>query len=200
MGSRRRFALSLAGHVAWLLATMAVASALPPSSFGASSTGAMSSSLAAPPSSNGSSPATRGQRSAGAAPRDDSGQAMVRAARRPVRRHPGGVRRRPFLDGSPAIDGDAALLTQVMLNLLKNASEAAVGLDDPATTVSAEPALDGRVKIAVADNGPGIEHSFARRIVMLHGGQIGVAAAGGACLEALLPASLFSDDKADTRN
>ena len=117
-------------------------------------------------------------------------------------------------DGTPAIDGDAALLTQVMLNLLKNAGEAVVGLADPAITVSAEPALDGRVKIAVTDTGPGIPPalardvflpffttkpngtgiglSFARQIVMLHGGQIGVAATGG-CLEALLPASPFGE-------
>ncbi len=123
---------------------------------------------------------------------------------------------------TPAIDGDAALLTQVMLNLLKNAGEAAAGLADPSVTVSAEPALDGRVKITVTDNGPGIPPalardvflpffttkpngtgiglSFARQIVMLHGGQIGIAATGGGCLEALLPASSLGQGEAGARN
>ncbi len=123
---------------------------------------------------------------------------------------------------TPAIDGDAALLTQAMLNLLKNAGEATAGLASPTVAVSAELALDGRVKITVADNGPGIPPalardvflpffttkptgtgiglSFARQIVMLHGGQIGITAAGGGCLEALLPASFFGKHQAGHRS
>lgn len=113
--------------------------------------------------------------------------------------------------GTPDIDGDSALLTQVMLNLLKNAGEAAVNAERPAIEVIAAPTVDGRVKIAVVDNGPGIPPglardvflpffttksagtgiglSFARQIVMLHGGQIGIVSAGRGHLEMVLPAS-----------
>lgn len=118
-------------------------------------------------------------------------------------------------EGTPAIDGDVALLTQVMLNLLKNAGEAAAGEAAPAITIAADVALDGRVKVVVADNGPGIAPalarevflpffttkpngtgiglSFARQIVMLHGGQIGIVDAGHGCIEMLLPASRPAD-------
>lgn len=113
-------------------------------------------------------------------------------------------------DLSP-IDGDAALLTQVMLNLLKNAGEAIADLPERRIAVAAAPASDGRIKLTVADNGPGIPPglmrdvflpffttkrtgtgiglSFARQIVMLHGGQIGVPVAGQGHVELLLPAA-----------
>lgn len=114
-------------------------------------------------------------------------------------------------NGTPDLDGDAGLLTQVMLNLLKNASEAAAAADSPAIEVAAAVAFDGRVRITVVDNGPGVPPelardvflpffttkpagtgiglSFARQIVMLHGGQIGIGAHGCGYLEMLLPTS-----------
>ena len=114
-------------------------------------------------------------------------------------------------EGMRDLDGDAALLTQVMLNLLKNAGEAAADRPAPAIRVSAATALDGRIRIAITDNGPGIARdvardvflpffttrpagtgiglSFARQIVMLHGGQIGIASHECGHLEMLLPAT-----------
>ena len=113
-------------------------------------------------------------------------------------------------DDVASIYGDAGLLTQVMLNLLKNAGEAVVASKSPAVHFAAALALDGRIRITIADNGPGIPAalardvflpffttkptgtgiglSFARQIVMLHGGQIGVADHDRGCLELLLPA------------
>ena len=113
-------------------------------------------------------------------------------------------------EGALDLDGDPALLTQVMLNLLKNAGEAAADGCRPVIEVTATPALDGRVRIAITDNGPGVAAdlardvflpffttkaagtgiglSFARQIVMLHGGQIGIGSHERGHLEMLLPA------------
>lgn len=113
-------------------------------------------------------------------------------------------------EGTLDLDGDPALLTQVMLNLLKNAGEAVADRGQPVIEVTAAIALDGRVRIAIIDNGPGIAPdlardvflpffttkaagtgiglSFARQIAMLHGGQIGIASHGRGHLEMLLPA------------
>ncbi len=103
---------------------------------------------------------------------------------------------------------DRGLMTQVMLNLLKNAGEAVRGMAAPTITVSALSSADG-LRIAVVDNGPGIDPamardvflpffttkaegtgiglSFARKVVMLHGGRIGFAAGAGGRVELLLP-------------
>ena len=110
---------------------------------------------------------------------------------------------------SCTIDGDVGLLTQVMLNLVKNAGEALAGTVDPRIVVSAAPAGNGWIKVTVSDNGPGIgpalvrdvflpffttkPHgtgiglSFARQVVLLHGGQIGFRNIAGGCVELLLP-------------
>ncbi|MFS0772754.1 sensor histidine kinase [Sphingomonas sp. 1P08PE] len=110
-----------------------------------------------------------------------------------------------------AIDGDVALLTQVLLNLLKNAAEAMVDIAEPAVTLISAMQADGRIRLSVIDTGPGIppplHHevflpffttkatgtgiglSFARQIVLLHGGQIAISRADASGIDLLLPTS-----------
>ncbi|MET0374685.1 MAG: ATP-binding protein, partial [Rhizorhabdus sp.] len=98
--------------------------------------------------------------------------------------------------GTPAIDGDMALLTQVLLNLLKNAAEAVTEDEDAAIHIVVTGITGDRVRLSVIDSGPGIPShlrsdiflpffttkrhgtgiglSLARQIILLHGGQIGV--------------------------
>lgn len=109
--------------------------------------------------------------------------------------------------GLPSIDGDAALLTQVMINLLKNAAEATGA--GGSISVTAAGVVSRGIRIAVADTGPGIAPqlredvflpffttkqsgtgiglSFARQIVLLHGGQIAIAEGSPSKIEMLLP-------------
>ena len=108
------------------------------------------------------------------------------------------------------VRGDVGLLTQVMLNLLKNAGEATAADDAAAHIQLAFTLVAGdRLKISVSDNGPGIPAkyaqdvflpffttkrdgtgvglSFARQVVLLHGGIISVTpAADGASIELVL--------------
>lgn len=109
------------------------------------------------------------------------------------------------------IDGDAGLLGQVVLNLLKNGAEAARDhAPQPHVSVEGRSADGGRARLIVGDNGPGVpDHltedvflpffttkargtgvglSFARQIVLLHGGAIGLGrtASGGAQFDLLL--------------
>ena len=114
-------------------------------------------------------------------------------------------------DDLDLIDGDAHLLTQVVLNLMKNGAEAAAAQGDaPRLALSIAPLQAGRVCIAVSDNGPGVAAnqvedvflpffttkrdgtgvglSFARQVVLLHEGAIGLSrsAMGGARFEIVL--------------
>jgi two-component system, NtrC family, nitrogen regulation sensor histidine kinase NtrY len=102
-----------------------------------------------------------------------------------------------------ALDGDPDLLAQVVINLLKNAAEAAADhAAEPGVELSISALPGHRVLIRVADNGPGIAPelaqdvflpffttkpggtgvglSLARRIVSAHGGTIALAAPDGA--------------------
>jgi len=116
-----------------------------------------------------------------------------------------------FGDDIDLIDGDADLLTQVVLNLMKNGAEAAAAHGDvPRLGLSIAALQAGRVGITVSDNGPGVaaNHvedvflpffttkrdgtgvglSFARQVVLLHEGAIGLTtnAMGGASFEIVL--------------
>lgn len=114
-----------------------------------------------------------------------------------------------IMPGLPSLEGDVALLTQVLLNLLKNASEAVVDTPHPTIALTAELKPHGRIRIAVTDNGPGIPPhlsrevflpffttkphgsgiglSFARQIVLLHSGQIEAGSGLPSRIEMVLP-------------
>ena len=119
---------------------------------------------------------------------------------------------RPGTAGAPIrVTGDRRLLTHALVNLLKNAVEAAAGAGiEPVVTLTIRP--DGETGwIEVADNGPGISEADRRLIfddgfstkgvgrgqglalvresVRLQGGQIGVAprTGGGAIFSLGLP-------------
>ncbi len=106
---------------------------------------------------------------------------------------------------------DRNLLSQVLLNLLKNGAEAAIASQPtPLIAVAIERAAAGRTRIIVDDNGPGIPEkaaadiflpffttkrdgngvglSFARQIVLLHDGaiEVGRNEAGGARFEMIV--------------
>jgi two-component system nitrogen regulation sensor histidine kinase NtrY len=106
-------------------------------------------------------------------------------------------------------DGDRNLLAQVLINLLRNAAEAASAhRPDPAVALRIAAEREGRVGIEVEDNGPGVPEglkgdvflpffttrktgtgvglNLARQIVIAHGGTIDIAdAPGGGALFAI---------------
>ncbi len=65
---------------------------------------------------------------------------------------------------SPEIQGDPDLLSQVLINLLKNAMEALDGQDSPKITLQVLQPADGKAMIKVEDNGPGISDEFLQQI------------------------------------
>jgi nitrogen fixation/metabolism regulation signal transduction histidine kinase len=118
------------------------------------------------------------------------------------------------LEVAPAslvLDADPDLLFQVLINLLRNAAEAArANGDAPAVSLSFSLAKAGRTRIEVADNGAGVPEalrsdvflpffttkqkgtgvglSLARQIVLAHRGSISVASSpsGGALFRILI--------------
>jgi nitrogen fixation/metabolism regulation signal transduction histidine kinase len=109
------------------------------------------------------------------------------------------------------IDCDPDLMSQVLINLLRNAAEAAVGhAEQPEVRLSFTPTKTGRAQIEVADNGPGVPEairrdvflpffttkakgtgvglSLARQIVLAHRGSIALcnSESGGALFRLLI--------------
>ena len=68
-------------------------------------------------------------------------------------------------DNLPELLIDTVRLRQVIINLIKNAQEATVGVPNPAINVSVKQPPDlGYVEISIADNGPGVDNSQIEHI------------------------------------
>jgi signal transduction histidine kinase len=65
---------------------------------------------------------------------------------------------------SLSVRTDPAQLEQVLINLAKNALEACADQPSPQLTVQAELARGGRLRITVADNGPGVPEGLEQQI------------------------------------
>jgi signal transduction histidine kinase len=110
-----------------------------------------------------------------------------------------------------SLDADPDLMAQVCLNLIRNAATAARNhTAEPKVGLTVQPSGDGCARIEIYDNGPGIDPdrrediflpfyttrpdgtgvglSFARQIVVAHGGTIsaGVSPLGGASIIAVI--------------
>ncbi|MBA3675892.1 MAG: sensor histidine kinase [Sphingosinicella sp.] len=110
-----------------------------------------------------------------------------------------------------SLDADPDLLFQVLINLLRNAAEAAISsARKPAVSLTFERTNSGRNRIEVADNGPGVPDSLrqdvflpffttkqkgtgvglslARQVILAHRGSIDLAASpsGGALFRIIL--------------
>ena len=105
---------------------------------------------------------------------------------------------------SLSLNADPELLAHAVLNLLRNAIRATADVAEPAVTLKVQREANGRFRIDVEDNGPGIPEdrrediflpfytthkggsgvglSFARQVALAHGGSISAleAQAGGA--------------------
>ncbi len=109
------------------------------------------------------------------------------------------------VDGVPTLDADPDLMSQVIINLIRNAAQAARGhAEEPHVWLSFSRTRSGRIQIEVADNGPGVPEglkqdiflpffttkqdgtgvglSLARQVILAHRGSISVGdrAGGGA--------------------
>ena len=109
-----------------------------------------------------------------------------------------------------SIDGDAELLSQAVLNLLRNSVRAVAEVDSPIVTLALSREKTGNCRIEVRDNGPGIPTerrddvflpfytthkggsgvglSFSRQVALAHGGSIGAldAPEGGANIRLII--------------
>jgi signal transduction histidine kinase len=73
------------------------------------------------------------------------------------------------------VNGDAIRLVQVLANLLANA----IKYSPPQSRIHVEAsATDGELRLAVSDNGSGIEAGLLRKIVELHGGSVAAYSEG----------------------
>jgi two-component system, LuxR family, sensor kinase FixL len=71
--------------------------------------------------------------------------------------------RRHFAPALPPVMADAVQIRQIIVNLLRNASEACAGVKAPEITVSTAEAR-GSVLFSVGDNGPGVDPKIADRL------------------------------------
>lgn len=73
----------------------------------------------------------------------------------------------------PVIDGDPALLAQLFQNLIGNALKYHKKGIDPFVSISSEPIADGKLRVAIADNGIGFDEKYSDKIFQpfkrLHG-------------------------------
>jgi signal transduction histidine kinase len=67
---------------------------------------------------------------------------------------------------SLAIDADPDLLAQLLINLLRNAAEAAAGEPQPLVSLTATALKGGRTAIDVTDNGPGVPEALRQDIFL----------------------------------
>jgi nitrogen fixation/metabolism regulation signal transduction histidine kinase len=70
------------------------------------------------------------------------------------------------MDPSLKLQADEQMITQVLLNLIKNAAQALEGVDRPALSVEALPMDADQLMIRVIDNGPGIPPDIADEIFL----------------------------------
>jgi nitrogen fixation/metabolism regulation signal transduction histidine kinase len=115
---------------------------------------------------------------------------------------------RELAAGLPKVRADRDQMMQVLVNLLENARDAIAAREDGRIHVRTR-AVDGRVELEVADNGPGLSPeardklftpyfttktggtglglAIVHRIVTDHGGEIRIAGEGGATFTIVLP-------------
>jgi len=133
-------------------------------------------------------------------------EALVRASERAV-----GIAFTVEVDETLTLDADPALMSQVLINLIRNAGQAARGHSEtPQVWLTMSRTRTGRTQIEVADNGPGVPESLrqdiflpffttrmegtgvglslARQVVLAHKGSISVGdrKGGGALFRIIL--------------
>ncbi len=132
-------------------------------------------------------------------------EALFRASERAV-----GIGFTLAADETLRLEADPDLMSQVLINLIRNAGQAARANDAPHVWLTFDRAADGRTRIEVADNGPGVPEglrqdvflpffttkpegtgvglSLARQVVLAHKGSISVGdrAGGGALFRIVL--------------
>ncbi|WP_375421488.1 PAS domain-containing sensor histidine kinase [uncultured Sphingomonas sp.] len=70
------------------------------------------------------------------------------------------------VDASLMLHADPDLLAQALINLLRNAAQAAAGADQPHVTLRITAERAGGLSLSIADNGPGVPESLRRDIFL----------------------------------